>query len=354
MGCEQVSAHAGSNLSVSFMSCPVEETTVHLSRRKLLQALASVPVVACASAIQAQSDYPSRAIRIVVPFPPGQAADIFARMLAERITLNWKQPVIVENRAGGGGVPGIMAGKSAAPDGYTWTMGTSGTLGVNPAVYGALPYEPLKDFAPASNVFIAPLVVVAHPNAPFGSIQELMAQARREPGKINFASAGPGTAQHMAAELFKSQAGIDLLHIPYKGSGPAMTDLLGGQVPLMFDSVTAALTHIKGGKLKALAVTTSARVPQLPEVPPIAESGVPGFEAVGWSGIVLPIATPRAIVTRVSSEIQAILREASFRDKVIERGSIPDPRTPEGFADFIRDEIAKWSRVAKIANVKLD
>jgi tripartite-type tricarboxylate transporter receptor subunit TctC len=233
-------------------------------------------------------------------------------------------------------------------------MGTSGTLGVNPGVYAALPYASLKDFAPASNVFIAPLVVVAHPDAPFRTLPELIAQAKAAPGKLNFASAGTGTAQHMSAELFKAQAGIDLLHIPYKGSGPAMTDLLGGVVPLMFDSVTSALSNIRGGKLRALAVTTAARVPQLPDVPTIAESGMHGFEAVGWSGIVLPIATPPAIVNRVSTDIQAILREAGFRDKIIERGSILAPGTPAEFTEYIRTEMEKWARVAKTANVRLD
>jgi tripartite-type tricarboxylate transporter receptor subunit TctC len=325
------------------------------SRRRVLAvaATSALPIVLPRAAF-AQEPFPSRPVKIIVPFPPGQAADIFARLLAERLTVVWKQSVVVENRAGGGGVPGIVAGKSAPPDGYTLTMGTSGTLGVNPGVYASLPYAPLKDFAPASNVFIAPLVAVAHPDAPFKSITELIAQAKAAPGKINFASSGPGTAQHMSAELFKAQARIDLQHVPYKGSGPAMTDLLGGQVPLMFDSVTSALTHIRAGKLRALAVTTAARVPQLPEVPTIAESGVPGFEAVGWSGIVLPAGTPAPLVNRISADIQAILREPAFRDKVIERGSIPDPNTPAVFTEFIRTEMEKWARVAKLANVKLD
>ena len=302
---------------------------------------------------QAAGGYPNRAVKIIVPFPPGQAADIFARLLAERLTDLWKQPVIVENRAGGGGVPGIMAGKTAAPDGYTLTMGTSGTLGVNPGIYSALPYKPLEDFAPISNVFIAPLVAVAHPDAPFKTLAELIAAAKKEPGKINFASAGPGTAQHLSAELFKSQAGIELVHVPYKGSGPAMTDLLGGQVMLMFDSVTAALGNIKGGKLRALAVTTAQRVPQLPEVPPIADT-LPGFDAAGWSGVLAPIATPREIVEKISADTQRLLREPALRDKIIERGSIPDPGTPQAYSNFIKAEMEKWARVAKAANVKLD
>jgi tripartite-type tricarboxylate transporter receptor subunit TctC len=302
----------------------------------------------------AQENFPSRPVRIIVPFPPGQAADIFARLLAERLSVVWKQQVVVENRAGGGGVPGIVAGKTATPDGYTLTMGTSGTLGVNPGIYSNLPYDPLKDFAPVSNVFIAPLVVLAHPDAPFKTLSELVDLARKSPGKFDYASSGTGTAQHLSAELFKSRAGISLTHIAYRGSGPAMTDLLAGQIPLMFDSVTSALAQVRAGKLRALAVTTANRVSQLPQVPTVAESGFPGFFAVGWSGIVAPIATPKPILAKLSTDIQAVLREPEFAAKVIERGSIPDPNTAEVYAAFIGDEMAKWKKVAQIANVKLD
>ena len=193
------------------------------TRRRLLRAgVASFALPSLLpKAVLAQDAFPSRPIRIIVPFPPGQATDIITRLMAERLGTLWKQTLIVDNRGGGGGVPGMMAGKSAAPDGYTWTMGTSGTVGINPGVYASLPYDPLKDFVAASGLFIVPLVVVAHPDAPFRTLPELIAQAKRAPGKINFASGGPGTSQHMAAELFKAQAGIDMVHVPYKGSGPA-------------------------------------------------------------------------------------------------------------------------------------
>ena len=331
------------------------------TRRRLLRAgVASLalPSLALPSLIPnasfAQDTFPARPIRIIVPFPPGQATDIITRLMAERLGTLWKQTLIVDNRGGGGGVPGMMAGKSAVPDGYTWTMGTSGTVGINPGVYASLPYDPLKDFVAASGLFIVPLVVVAHPDAPFRTLPELIAQAKRAPGKINFASGGPGTSQHMAAELFKAQAGIDMVHVPYKGSGPALTDLLGGQVQLMFDSITAAQSHIRGGKLRVLAATTKERLPQLPDVPTIAESGFPGFEAAGWAAVLLPAGTPAALINRISTDVQMVLREAALRDKIIERGSIPDPRTPAETAEFIRTEIEKWSRVAKLANVRLD
>lgn len=310
--------------------------------------------MALAVAAPAWAQYPAKPVRVIVPFPPGQAADIFTRMLADRLSQAWGQQVVVENRGGGGGVPGVMAAKESAPDGYTWLVGTSGTLGVNPVVYAKIPYDPLRDFAPASNIFIAPLIVVAHPAFAPNTIPELVAAAKKDPGKINFASAGPGTAQHMTGELFKSRAGIDLVHVPYKGSGPGMTDLIGGQVPMMVDSVASALPHIKSGKIKPIAVTTAQRIPQLPDVPTIAEGGYPGFEGVGWSGIVLPAGTPREIVERVSADIQKALAEPELRQRIIDRGGIPDPRTAQGYADFIRAEIEKWGQVAKTANVRLD
>ena len=308
-------------------------------------------LLSCAAAAQ---PYPSKPVRIIVPFPPGQAADIFARMVAERLSAKWAQGVAVENRAGGGGVPGVMAAKQAAPDGYTLLVGTSGTLGVNPNIYSSVPYDPLKDFAPVSNIFIAPLVLVAHASFAPNDVKGLVAAAKEKPGSINFASAGPGTAQHMTGELFKHRAGVDLVHVPYKGSGPGMTDLVGGQVPIMFDSLASALPHIQSKRIKILAVTTAERVPQLPDVPTVAESGYPGFAGVGWSGFVAPAGTPRDIVEKISADTQAVLREPDTAKRIVDRGAVPDPTTPQQYADFIKAEIAKWGEVARIAKVKLD
>ena len=313
----------------------------------------SIVLALAALAVQAQP-YPSKPVRVVVPFPPGQAADIFARMVAERLAAKWGQGVAVENRAGGGGITGMMAGKQAAPDGYTLIVGTSGTLGVNPNIYASIPYDPLKDFAPASNIFIAPLVLVAHPSFAPNDVKALVNLAKAQPGSINFASAGPGTAQHMTGELFKHRAAVDLVHVPYKGSGPGMTDLIGGQVPIMFDSLASAMPHIKSGRIKILAVTTAERVPQLPEVPTVAEAGYPGYAGVGWSGFVLPAGTPREIVEKVSTDTQAVLREPETVKRIIDRGGVPDPSTPQQYTEFIRGEIAKWGEVARIAKVKLD
>lgn len=298
--------------------------------------------------------YPTKPVRIVVPFPPGQAADTFSRLTAIRLSQVWGQNIVVDNRAGGGGVPGVMLVKQAAPDGYTILVGTSGTVAVNPNVYTKIPYDPLKDFAPASNIFIVPLVIVAHPSFAPRTIADLIAAAKAKPASINYASAGPGTAQHMTGELFKSKAGIDLVHIPYKGSGPGIIDLVGGQVPLIVDSQASALPYIKPGKIRVIAVTTAARTPQLPEVPTVAEAGFAGFEGVGWSGFLLPTGTPRDIVEKISRDTQAALREPALRERMITLGAIPDPRTPKQYADFIRAEIVQWGEVARIAKVKLD
>ena len=262
--------------------------------------------------------------------------------------------MIVDNRGGGGGVPGSVATKDAAPDGYTLAMGSSGTLAINAAVYTKLPYAPLRDFTAINHMFLVPLVVIANANFPATTLADLVAAAKRQPGAVMYGSGGPGTSQHLTAELFRSRAGIDVTHVPYKGSGPALTDLLGGQIPWMVDSVTAANAHIRSGKVRALAVTSALRVPTLPDVPTIAESGYPGFEGVGWAGVIGPAGIPREIVDKVSADIRRVLADAAFRDRMIERGGIPDARNAAEFGAFIKSEIEKWTQVAKAADVRLD
>jgi tripartite-type tricarboxylate transporter receptor subunit TctC len=325
---------------------------------KALRAAASglmgAALLAACSLAAAQGAFPSKTVRMIVPFPPGQATDIVARLLAEQLAKNWGQQVYVENRGGGGGIPGMLAGRDAAPDGYTITFGTSGTIGANPGLYAKLPYDPPKDYAMVGGVFVVPLMFIAHPGFPHATIKDLVAAAKREPGKINWAFAGTGTSQHLTGELFKVRAGIDMVGIPYKGSGPAMTDLMGGQVSLMVDSLASALPHVKGGKIKAIAMTTLQRVPQLPEVPTVAESGYPGFDGNGWAGLVVPAATPREIVERIGSEVRRVMTDAGMQARVIERGAIPDPRGPVEWSEFVRTEIAKWGDIAKKANIRLD
>lgn len=315
--------------------------------------VAALVQCAFAAPVLAQA-YPSRTVRMIVPFPPGQATDIVARMVAERLTAAWNQSVIVENRSGGGGVPGIIAGRDAPADGYTVTLGTSGTLAVNPGIYAKLPYDPVKEFAMVGGMFTVPLMLVAHPSFPHNTVKELVDAAKKAPGTINWALPGTGTSQHMTGELFKFRAGVNLEGIPYKGSGPAMTDLLGGQVKLMVDSLASALPHVKAGKIKAIAMTTAQRVPQLPEVPTIAESGFPGFDGVGWGGLIMPIATPRDVVEKFGSEVRKVLLDPAMQARIVERGAIADPRGPAEFTAFVRDEVAKWGDIAKKANIRVD
>ncbi len=312
----------------------------------LLQAVLAAPV-------QAQA-YPARTVRMIVPFPPGQATDIVARMMAERLSTAWGQPVIVDNRGGGGGVPGMIAGRDAPADGYTITLGTSGTIGVNPGLYAKLPYDPMKDFAMVNGMMTVPLMWVAHPSFPFATVKELVDGAKKAPGTINWAFPGTGTAQHLTGEFFKSRAGVDLVGVPYKGSGPAMTDLLGGQVTLMMDSLASALPQIRAGKLKAIAMTSAARVPQLPDVPTVAESGYAGFEGVGWGAFVMPIATPRDIVEKISTDVRRILQDPAMQARIAERGAVADPRNSAEFAVFAKAEIAKWADIIKQAKIPVE
>jgi tripartite-type tricarboxylate transporter receptor subunit TctC len=321
-----------------------------VTRRSAVTLGLAAPFIA-RSAI-AQAPWPTKPVRIVVPFPPGQAADIFARIMAERLTEIWKQQVIVDNKGGGGGIPGTETGRMAAPDGYTLLVATSGTFGVNPSLYADLPYRPLVDFKPITNMLRAPLVIVAHPDFPASTVAELIALARKDPGKLSYASAGPGTAQHLSMELFKLRAKIDIEHIPYKGSGPAMADLLGGHVKLMMDSTASAVSAIHDGRVKALGLTTSERMPPpLEKVPPIADT-VPGYEAAGWSGLVAPAKTPDEIVTKVNTELVALMREPAVLRQYEERATLPAPTTPAEFAIFIEKDMATWAEVVKATGTK--
>ena len=326
-----------------------------IARISMLALLLLQPLLAAPAQAQQQAQtYPARTVRMIVPFPPGQATDIVARMVAERLAVVWGQPVIVDNRGGGGGVPGMIAGRDAPADGYTIMMGTSGTVAVNPALYAKLPYDPLKDFAMTGGMMTVPLMLVAHPSFPFGTVKELVDGAKRAPGTVNWAFPGTGTAQHLTGELFKSRAGIDIVGVPYKGSGPALTDLLGGQVTLMVDSLASSLPHIKAGKLKAVAMTSAARVPQLPDVPTVAESGFAGFEGVGWAGVLMPVATPRDIVEKVSADVRRILQDPAMQARIADRGAIADPRTSAEFTAFVRAEITKWADIVKQAKVQVE
>ena len=318
-------------------------------RRALLAAPAFLAGVA-----QAQAGWPERPVRIIVPFPPGQAADLFTRLVADQLSQRWPQRVVVENRAGGAGAPALEAGARAAPDGYTLIAGTSGTLGVNPSVLQRLPYDAERDFAAISNIAMVPLLLVANPSFPGRTVQEMAEMVRARPGEVNIASAGPATSQHMATEMLQLRTGLRFNIVHYRGSGPGMADLLAGNVSLMMDSVASSLPQIQGGRVRALAVAQPRRVPQLPDVPTIAETLSPGYEAAGWSGLVAPANTPAEIIRRISADVGTILREKAMADRFLAMGAIADPGTPEEFAAFIRAEIVKWREVARAANVRLD
>jgi len=301
---------------------------------------------------RAQAPWPSKPVRFIVPFPPGQAADIFARLMAEKLTDVWKQQVVVENKAGGSGIPATEYGKAAAPDGYTLMVVSSGTFGVNPSLYPDLPYRPLVDFLPVSNIFLVPLVIVAHPSFPANTLGELIELARKEPGQLSYASAGPGTSQHLAMELFKMRAKLDIVHIPYKGSGPALADLLGGHVKLMMDSTASAQQAILDKRVKAFAVTTARRVAApLDFIPPIADS-LPGFDTAGWSGIAAPAHTPLEIVAKVNKDMTALLQDPAVVREIERRAAIPAPGTPIQFAEFIKKEIDTWGEVVRATGTK--
>ena len=325
-----------------------------IGRRQTPTLLAGLLGISGAARAQGAAEgYPSRPVRIIVPFPPGQAADVFARLVADELSKRWPQRVVVENRSGGAGAIGTEAVARATPDGLTLGIGTPGTIAINPSVMPKLPYEVERDFAAITNIFIQPLVILVHPSLPIRTVRELIAYVKANPG-MEFASAGPATSQHMAAELFAHKAGLRMTHVPYRGSGPAMTDLIANNVGLLFDGTISAMPHIQSGRARALAVTTAQRFPGLPDMPTVAETVIPGYEAAGWSGIIAPAATPAPILQKINADVIDILGSDAMKQRIADLAAVPDPQTPEVFSAFIRSETAKWREVAQIANVRLD
>jgi tripartite-type tricarboxylate transporter receptor subunit TctC len=302
----------------------------------------------------AAQTWPNRPLHLVVPFPPGGTTDIVARAVAAEIGKSLGQQVIVENRSGAGGNIGSDYVAKAAPDGYTVVMGTVGTHAINVSLYSKMPYDAVKDFAPITLVASVPNVLEVNPSLPVKSVQELIAYAKANPGKLDFASSGNGTSIHLSGELFKAMTGVDMLHIPYKGSAAAITDLIGGQANLMFDNLPSSIAYIKSGQLRALAVTTLTRSPALPDVPTINESGAPGFDASSWFGVLAPAGTPKEIVDRLHDEIVKALRTPRLKANLQAQGAEPVGDTPEQFADHIRAEIAKWAKVVKQSGAHVD
>ena len=316
--------------------------------------LAAFALAAAASLAQAQGAYPNKPVRIVVPFPAGGTTDILARAAGQKLSETWSQPVVIDNRPGAAGNIGAELVAKSPNDGYTLLMGTVGTHAINASLYSKMPYDHVKDFVPVVLVAGVPNVLVVHPSVPANSVQELIAYGRANPGKLNFASSGSGTSIHLAGELFKVSTGVQMQHVPYKGSTPALTDLIGGQVQLMFDNLPSALPHIKGGKLKALAVTSASRAPALPDLPTVAEAGIPGFEASSWFGLLAPAGTPRDIVTKINAEVAKWLATAEAKEKLTAAGANVFGGSPEDFVKHIGVETAKWAKVVKDSGAKVD
>ena len=309
-------------------------------------------LLALPGAVHAQS-YPARPVRIIVPFPPGGANDILARILGQKLGDTLGQNFIVDNRAGASGIIGTELVAKAVPDGYTVLM-TPNTIAIQPSLYEKLPFDAAKDLTPVSLVALIPNILIVTKSLPVSSVKEIIGLAKRHPGQVHFGSAGIGGSVHLAAELFKAMARVDILHVPYKGGGPALIDLIGGQIQMLFPDALAASAHLKSGRVKPLAVTSSQRVAALPELPTIAEAGVPGYESVGWYGVVAPANTPAQVVQSLSDAIGNALRAPDVKTKLSAQAAEPIGGTPADFGTHIATEAKKWAKVIKAAGIRAD
>jgi tripartite-type tricarboxylate transporter receptor subunit TctC len=319
--------------------------------RRYAPATAGLLAVFSISAVAAT--YPDRPLRLIVPYPPGGGTDITSRMIARRLSESFNQQVIVDNRSGGAGNLGCEIAARSAPDGYT--MLTAGiSFAINVSLFSKLGYDPARDFDPVSLVATVPLIAVVHPSVPATSIRELIDLAKARPGTLNYGSGGAGTANHIAGELFKYMTGTDIVHVPYKGGGPAMADIVGGQIQLLFNTISSTVGFMNSGKLRALAVTGKQRSPSVPNLPTVAEAGVPGFEVGAWFGVVVPKGTPRAIINRINGEIVRITRQPETREQFAAQGAEAIGSTPAELGTHLRGEIDKWARVAKAARLRAE
>ena len=319
----------------------------------MAQSFLSLLLALGVSAANAQT-YPSKPIHLIVPFPPGGPTDIVGRLVAQKISEGVGQPVVVENRAGAGGTVGSIAAAKSPPDGYTLLYGSTSTLAIAPSLYRNLPYDPRKSFAPISLVSRGPILVAVNAQVPARTLKEFIDLAKKQPGKLSYSSAGSGTPPHLAAELFKAVAGVDLLHVPYKGGAPAISDLAGGQVQAVFEGQVALAPHLQSGKVRALAITGAKRSPTLPDVPTVAEAGLPQYDANFWSGLVAPAGTPAEAIDRLSAVLAKALAANDVRETLARQGLEAAGNTPQQFAAYIAAEMDKWAAVVKASGAKLD
>jgi tripartite-type tricarboxylate transporter receptor subunit TctC len=320
---------------------------------KAFAAIAASAALAFGLPAVAQTAYPSKPIKIVVPFAVGGIADTFGRAIGAKLSEAWGQPVVVENKGGAGGNIGADLVAKSPPDGYTLVMGNIGTHAVNQSLFKAMPYDTMRDFAPIAHVLDAEGLLVVHPSVTAATVPELIALARSQPGKMTYASGGLGTTSHLAGELFKSVAKVDIVHVPYKGNSPAITDLVGGQTQMIFATMPTVLPMVKAGRLRAIAVIGPQRTPALPDVPTVAES-LPGFEVSNWIGLFAPAGTPPEIVARLNAEVQKVMRSPEIEKRLETEGAKFIPTTPASFAEFQRAEAAKWARAIRDANIKIE
>ena len=320
---------------------------------KSLRAVASIVALASSCAFGAEV-YPAKPVRLVITFPAGGPTDVIVRLVGQRLTEEWKQPTIIDNRGGAGGIVGTEIVAHAAPDGYTFLVGTAGGMTINPALHPKLSYDPFRDFAPVGMLVTNPQILVAHPSVAAKNVKELVALAKARPGQLNFASAGSGTATHLGLELLKLTTGLDAVHVPYKGGAPAITDLISGQVQLLWVSIPSVLPHVKAGRLRALAVSTARRSASAPDVPTVAESGYPGFEYSNWNALFAPAGTPPAIVKRVNGAIVRVLKEPDVAQRLSSQGADPAPGSPEELARYMRTDHERWKKVIRTANIRAE
>ena len=310
----------------------------------------------CAACCAHAADvYPNKPIRIIITVAPGGGADITARAVGQKLSEAWGQQVVVDNRPGGNGIVGMDIAAHASPDGYTIVEGTIGPVAVNPSLYSKLPYDPVKDFAPIARAVTALNMLVVYPSLPAHSVKELIAYAKANPGKLNYGSSGVGFADHLAGALFETLAGVKMQHVPYKGGAPAMVDLLGGNIQLIFATVSTSLTHVKAGRIRALAVTSAKRVAQFADVPTVAEAGVPGFAVDNWYGFMAPRGTPKPIVVKLHAEMNRILDLPDVKERLAVLGIFPFPApSPEAYGDYVKAEIKKYAKVVQDSGVRID